>query len=271
MTSDFATVVSVPDDQIDLARAALLFARDAYPDLDPDAYLGQLDAWADAIRPAIESRQSDPPFERLNDLLFDQLGFRGNQIDYYDPRNSYLNQVVDRRTGLPITLSAIYLEIGWRVGLPLSGVGLPGHFIVRCDFDDRVWFIDPFHRGDVLSEGDCARLALKATGGLVLRRASLEPISRRQILVRMLNNLRAVYTQREMLAEAQPVTERLIETDPAAPGYVRDLGLIHFQLGAYRQAIDLLEAYFALEPGAHDTQDVRQVINAARTEMTRWN
>ncbi len=271
MTSDFASVVSVADDQIDLARAALLCARDAYPDLDPDAYLGQLDAWADAIRPAIESRQSDPPFETLNDLLFDQLGFRGNEADYYDPRNSYLNQVVERRTGLPITLSMIYLEIGWRVGLPLSGVGLPGHFIVRCDFDGRVWFIDPFHRGDLLSEDDCIRLALRATGGLTISRVALEAITRRQILVRMLSNLRATYIQRDMLVEARAVTERLIETDPVSPTYVRDLGLIHFQLGAYRRAAEMLQAYITLLPNAHDMQEVRQVINAARAEMARWN
>jgi regulator of sirC expression with transglutaminase-like and TPR domain len=270
MTTDFAAAVSVPDDQIDLARAALLYARDAYPDLDPGAYLDQLDAWADALRPAIESRQSDPPFETLNDLLFDRLGFHGNETDYYDPRNSYLNAVIERRTGLPIALSAVYLELGWRVGLPLNGVGLPGHFIVRYDSAGRVWLLDPFHGGDVLSEADCARLVQRSTGG-PFDPALLQPVTRRQMLTRMLTNLQAVYIHRDALAEARSVMERLIELNPDAPEYVRDLGLIHFRLGAYRQAIDRLESYFALKPGAPDTQSIRQVIQAARGELTRWN
>ncbi len=271
MNTDFATAVSVPDDQIDLARAALLYARDAYPGLDLDTHLGQLDAWAGAIRPAIESRQHHPPFEVLNDLMFDRLGFRGNEDDYDDPRNSYLNEVIERRTGLPITLSVIYLEIGWRVGLPLSGVGLPGHFIVRCDLSSRVWFLDPFHRGDVLSESDCARLMQRTAGDLPFEPALLRPVTRRQILGRMLNNLRAVYVQRDRLVEAQQVTERLVELEPREPEFVRDLGLICFRLGAYRRAVDLLESYFALAPTAGDIYAIREVILAARSEMTRWN
>ena len=271
MNADFAAAVSVPDDQIDLARAALLYARDAYPDLDPDTHLSQLDTWAGAIRPAIGSRQHHPPFEALNDLMFDQLGFRGNDVDYDDPRNSYLNQVVERRTGLPITLSVIYLEIGWRVGLPLSGVGLPGHFIVRYDLASQVWFLDPFHRGDVLSEADCARLMQRTAGDMLFDPVLLRPVTRRQILTRMLNNLRAAYLQRDMLAEAQQVMERLVEVEPREPEFARDLGLIYFRLGAYRRAIDLLESYFALAPGAADAYAIRQVILAARSEMTRWN
>lgn len=270
MNDDFATAVSVPDDQIDLARAALLFARDAYPALEPAPYLAQLDAWADSIRPEIEARRSGPPFEVVNDLLFDRLGFHGNESEYYDPANSYLNQVIDRRSGLPITLSVVYLEIGRRVGLPVSGVGLPGHFIVRCDLPARTWYIDPFHRGDVLSEADCARLVSR-TSGAPFDPAALQPVTRRQILMRMLNNLRVLYVQREMLPEAQPVIERLAELVPAEPSFVRDLGLIHFRLGTFRRAINLLESYFALQPGAQDLEDIRRVIQAARTEMTRWN
>ena len=270
MPDDFATAVSVPDGQIDLARAALLLARDAYPDLDVAKNLAQLDDWANLIRVAVKARQSDPPFEAINDLLFDRLDFCGNDTDYYDPRNSYLNMVIERRTGLPITLSVVYLEIGWRLGLPLHGVGLPGHFIVRCDLPARAWFIDPFHRGDVLSEADCARLVGRTTGE-PFERSSLQAVPRRQIIMRILNNLRAVYIQNDRLAEAQPVLERLIDLMPTEPSFVRDLGLIHFRLGTYRRAIDLLESYFALHPGAKDLEDIRHVVEAARTEMTRWN
>lgn len=271
MTTEFATAVSVPDDEIDLAWAALLFARDTYPEIDPGAYVRQLDTWAGSIRGAVESRPSDPPFGMVTDLLFDRLGFRGNESDYTDPRNSYLNQVIDRRRGLPIALSVIYLEIGWRVGLPLSGVGLPGHFIVRCDSGARTWFIDPFHQGDVLDEADCARLMRRTAGDLPFSRSLLLPVTRRQILARMLHNLRATYVQRDMLREAQPVIERLIELDPASGQPVRDLGLIHFRQGAYRRAIDLLEAYLGLAPDTDDVASIRQVIGAARAEMARQN
>lgn len=272
MNPDFASAVSVPDDQIDLARAALLYARDAYPDLDSNRYVAQLDAWAEVIRPEIRSRRSDPPFLPLNDLLFDRLGFGGNELDYYDPRNSYLNEVIDRRTGLPITLSVIYLEVGWRAGLALSGIGLAGHFIVRCDQDSRTWFIDPFHQGRILSETDCARLVYQATGGSQpFSRDLLQPTLRRDILVRMLNNLKALYVQRETLEQVQPVLERLLELQPNSPENSRDLGLIHFRLGTYRQAIDRLESYFALNPRADDIESIRQVIGAARGELARWN
>jgi len=267
MTTEFATAVSVPDDEIDLARAALFFARDAYPELDPDAYVRQLDTWADSIRGAVESRRSDPPFRIVTDLLFDRLGFRGSESDYTDPRNSYLNQVIDRRTGLPIALSVVYLEIGWRVGLPVSGVGLPGHFIIRCDSGSRTWFIDPFHHGGVLDEDDCARLMRRTAGDLPFSRRLLLPVTRRQILARMLHNLRATYVQRDMLREAQPV----IELDPASGEPVRDLGLIQFRQGAFRRAVDLLEAYLGLAPDADDIASIRQVLGVARAEMARWN
>ena len=264
MTTEFAAAVSVPDDEIDLARAALLLARDAYPEIDPDAYVRQLDMWASSIRGAVESRPSDPLFGIVTDLLFDRLGFRGSEPDYSDPRNSYLNQVIDRRRGLPIALSVIYLEIGWRVGLP-------GHFIVRCDSGPRTWFIDPFHQGGVLDEEDCARLMRRTAGDLPFSRRLLLPVTRRQILARMLHNLRATYVQRDMLREAQPVIERLIELDPALSEPLRDLGLIHFRQGAYRRAIDLLESYLGLAPDTDDIASIRQVIGAARAEMARRN
>ncbi len=272
MNPDFAAAVSAADDEINLARAALLFARDAYPDLDPEVYLAQLDTWAGSIGPAVDARRDDRPFEALNDLLFDRLGFTGNTLDYYDPRNSYLNEVIERRTGLPILLSTIYLEMGWRLRLPLSGVGLPGHFIVRYDADARAWFIDPFHRGRLLSELDCARLAQQSTGGdLPFNRDLLRPVTRRQILTRMLNNLRALYIQHEQFAEARRVMERLVDLEPDAAEYVRDLGLILFRLGTYREAVDRLEFYLALNPYADDVHAMRQVLAAARGEMARWN
>jgi regulator of sirC expression with transglutaminase-like and TPR domain len=272
LTADFEALVSVPDPQIDLARAALTFAQDAYPELDPAVYLAQLDDWAAIIRPEVDAGSTHPPFQPVSDLLFERLGFSGNESDYYDPRNSYLNDVIERRTGLPIALSALYLEVGWRVGLNLNGVGLPGHFIVRCDQVDRTWFIDPFRRGRILDEADCARLTAEATGGsLPFSHSLLRPSSRREILTRMLNNLKAVYIQREALEQARPVIERLIELNPRSAENMRDLGLVHFRLGTYRLAVSLLETYFALDPNAEDIESIRQVVSAARGELARWN
>lgn len=272
MSTDFAQATSVPDDEIDLARAALLYARDAYPQLDLAPYLAQLDAWAEAIRPQVVAYTGRRPFDPLNELLFDRLHFAGNTSDYNDPRNSYLNEVIDRRTGLPILLSAVYLEVGWRLKLPLSGVGLPGHFLVRYDSIEATWFIDPFNRGAILSEEGCANLMRRTAGSdLPFSPDWLQPMTRRQILGRMLNNLRVVYIQREMFTEARPVLERLAELDPTSAEIMRDLGLILFRLGTYREAIDRLESYFALNPHTGDIESMRQVISAARGEITRRN
>jgi len=272
MNTDFVRAVSVPDNEIDLARAALLYARDAYRQLDPAPYLAQLDAWAETIRLQVAAYTGRRPFDPLNELIFDRLHFAGNTFDYGDPRNSYLNEVIDRRTGLPILLSTIYLEVGWRLQLPLSGVGLPGHFLVRYDSPEETWFVDPFHRGAILSEDGCASLMRQTAGGdLPFSPEWLQPVTRRQILSRMLNNLRAVFIQREMFAEARPVLERLADLDPTSAEVMRDLGLILFRLGAYHEAINRLESYFALNPYAGDIESMRQVIAAARGEITRWN
>lgn len=272
MSIDFKQAIAVPDGRINLAQAALLFAHDVYPDLDPATYLAQLDEWADRLRPQIDLLDEAQPFQPLNDLLFDQLSFRGNRHNYYDPRNSYLNVVMEQRVGLPITISTIYLEVGWRVGLPLSGVGLPGHFIVRCDGPRNTWFIDPYNRGDVLNESDCARLIHQATNGrLTFDREQLKSVSRRSILSRMLNNLKAIYIQNEQFTEVRQVMQRLLDLDPESAEDVRDMGLVHFRLGEYRKAISTLESYFILQKDADDIDDIRQVISAARSEMARWN
>jgi regulator of sirC expression with transglutaminase-like and TPR domain len=179
---------------------------------------------------------------------------------------------MEQRVGLPITISAIYLEVGWRVGLPLSGVGLPGHFIVRCDSPRGAWFIDPYNRGDVLNESDCARLIHQATNGrLAFDRTQLRPVSRRSILARMLNNLKAIYIQNEQFKEVRVVMQRLLDLDPESAEDTRDMGLVQFRLGEYRKAISTLESYFVLQHDADDIDDIRQVISAARGEMARWN
>lgn len=269
INADFCAAVQRPDDEIDLAYAALLFARDAYPDLDPQRYLDQLDGWAAAARSAVE-RAADP-IEPLNDFLFGQLRFIGNRIAYNDPLNSYLNKAIDRRVGLPITLSVIYLEIGRRLGLPIDGIGLPGHFVVRYVGDDGVRYIDPFYQGRVLTAADCHKLVAELSDGqFTLQPAMLEPVTSRQILARMLNNLKNAQLHQGSFADALPAIERLLDLQPDEPDHVRDLGLLHYQLNHYGQALRLLQHYLVLATIGTD-DPIRQVIGNIQTYLARLN
>lgn len=192
----FARVVAVPDADIDLARAAFLIAATRYPDLDVDGQLRLLDGLATAGR-SLLSEETGPLFSCnvLSQYLFDEVGFRGNHDDYYDPKNSYLNDVLARRLGIPITLSLLYIEVGRRLGIPLVGVGMPGHFLVHHrDVEDL--FIDPFFGGILLSEDECAE-RLEEITGMQLRREHLAPVTNRAFLTRMLRNLQGIYRQQK--------------------------------------------------------------------------
>ncbi|HZY40509.1 MAG TPA: tetratricopeptide repeat protein [Anaerolineae bacterium] len=269
INADFCAAVQRPDDQIDLAYAALLFARDAYPDLDPQLYLNQLDEWAADARSAVVSAAD--PIEPLNDFLFGELRFIGNRIAYNDPLNSYLNKAIDRRVGLPITLSVIYLEIGRRLGLPIDGIGLPGHFVVRYVSDSRVRYIDPFHQGQLLTEADCHKLVAELSDGqFTLQPAMLEPITSRQILARMLNNLKNAQLHQGNFEDALPAVERLLDLQPDEPLHVRDLGLLHYQLNHYGLALRQLEQYLVLA-NVTTADPVRQVIGNIQTYLARLN
>lgn len=266
---EFARAVQRPADQIDLARAALLFARDAYPDLEPQLYLNQLAEWAEDVRSGVASAAD--PIEPLNDFLFDKLRFIGNRLAYDDPLNSYLNKAIDRRVGLPITLSVIYLEIARRLGLPVDGIGLPGHFVVRHAGPDGLRYIDPFHQGRLLTEADCQQLVAELSNGqLALQPSMLEPVSARYILVRMLNNLKNAQVQQGQFDDARSAVERLIDLQPDEPVHIRDLGLLHYQLSNYGLALRHLQRYAALDD--IDTEDpIREVIVTCQTALARLN
>src|SRR5262245_48603885 len=166
----FAALLSLPDAAIDLGHASLLIAREEYPDLDVGRYLTRLDDMAAQIRERMSGREGvTSQIAHLNRLLFEEMGFRGNLEEYEDPRNSFLNDVLDRRVGIPISLSTIYLEIGRRIGCPLAGVSFPGHFLVRTLMRDGLQdvLIDPFNRGRILTEADCRDLLLQKYGGQV--------------------------------------------------------------------------------------------------------
>jgi regulator of sirC expression with transglutaminase-like and TPR domain len=253
-----------------LPRAALLVAREiAYPVLDIGYYLEQLDHLAkqasDVINPA---EPLAVRAELLANYLFKQLDFRGNEEDYADPRNSFLNEVLERRLGIPITLSVIYMAVAQQLQIPAQGVGLPGHFIVSVRDQDRDYFFDPFHRGGRLSLNDCARLVQRTTGHEGPFRAEwLAPTQPRDILARMLNNLRIITIQQEMLTEATKTLACLVLVQPNEPQFVRDLGLMHYRLGAFREASYYLDQYLRLQPEASDAAVLRQIVDQT---LTRW-
>lgn len=248
--------------EIALDSAALELASIEFPGLDERSCLDRLDAMAQDIAARLSHKSSAAEtIQAINDLLFRVLQFRGNSNDFYDPRNSCLNAVLTRRIGIPITLSVVYIELGRRLGLPIYGVGLPGHFIVAYDDGLERYWIDPFHGGRVLSFADCAALA-KQTANVDLRTnpAVLSPVTKRQILVRMLSNLKAIYLRGQAFDKARQVLDLLIE---AAPGYAeeyRHRGLVHLQQKNLRAAKSDLEAYLSLEPAAPEREQVEKQL-----------
>ncbi len=204
---------------IDLAQMALLIAAAEYPDLDVREELRALDSLAaGASRSLGQERDPLACANALSEYLFDEVGFRGNREDYYDPRNSFLNEVLSRRLGIPITLSLVYIEVGKRLGVPLVGVGMPGHFMVRISSGQEDLVIDPFHRGILLSEKECAQRLQEIAGAAVpWDRSYLAPISNRELIERVLLNLRGIYVGMHDQPRALRATEWLLALQSQSP------------------------------------------------------
>lgn len=266
-----ALLAQEPDPPLDLAELALELARDEYPDLDVEAYLTELAAIsreaAGYVRGTLDVRVAG-----LCRYLFHELGFHGNTAEYDDPRNSYLNQVLDRRTGIPITLSAIAMAVGARVGLRVEGVGLPGHFVAKAVEGGREVLFDPFHGGRLLSPEECETLVRRVTGAPF--QATAEALARVPLALvvrRMLSNLKAIYLRGEDFPRAARVTARLRQLDPADPSHERDLGVALLRAGQPGKAVDYLSAYLAGKPAPDDADAVRRLLERARHELSRWN
>lgn len=271
-TSSFAR--EVKSIEPDLARAALLFAREiAYPDLKPSRYLAVLDTWAETVHRGLHPGDTVlTRVGRLSDFLFGTLGLRGNMTDYTDPRNSFLNDVIDRALGLPISLSVIFVEVARRIGLSADGIGLPGHYIVGVRAEAGRYLFDPFHGGAEVTEHDAAELVREATGYTgALDPDWLLPSPPHRTLARMLNNLRSVYIEREAWAEAVAVVTSLRAVEPDVVDHIRDLGLLHYRSNSPRQALVLLEEYLTRAPGAPDAADVRARAAALGQRYARLN
>ena len=241
-----------------LAHAALLIARIEYPHLDPEPYLEKLDAMGEGARQAMERRAScsddrSPAscVRALNEYLFDVQGFEGNRQRYEDPRNSCLNEVLERRTGIPITLSVVYMEVAQRAGLRIEGVNFPGHFLVRCkgaaERAGAGLIIDPFHRGAVLTEHDCRVLLQRHVGPEVaFSRSLLSSATRAQVIARMLLNLKRLYVHMRSFPQARDVTDLILAITPSALTELRDRGLLAYHLNDVTSALRDLQTYLKL-------------------------
>ncbi len=274
--SPFAQYMARADAEIDLAEAALLIAADVYPGLDVARYLQWLDTQAQVAHTRIDPDHNPQQIVgALNRLMFDELGFRGNMENYHDPRNSYLNEVIDRRTGIPITLCLLYMQIGARAGAHVEGVGLPGHFIARVRGEPWEMLVDPFNRGIELSRYDCEQLLEQLFGRPTpLLPQYLEPVGKRPFLIRMLTNLQVIYLQNEEWQNALAVIEKILQVQPDPPTFsetIRTRGLVHYKLGRWAAAEEDWLHYLTLASDAQDAPLIRQNIEAVRNRMARRN
>jgi regulator of sirC expression with transglutaminase-like and TPR domain len=247
----------------DLASAALAIARVEYPSLNSGPYIATLDRMGEEAAARMHHMGGDS-VRAFNEYLYDEQGFAGNRDRYDDPRNSYINEVLDRRTGIPISLAVVYLEVARRAGLPVDGVNFPGHFLLRArdatssDARSDVLIIDPFHGGARLSEYDCRQLLRQHVGDeAAFDTTLLAPATRHDIVVRMLVNLKRLYVRMRSFPQARFISSLLLGIDPSAISELRDRGLLAYHLQDFPAALRDLEEYLRLAPkssgpGEHD-------------------
>ena len=268
---NFSHAVKCQDNEIDLGRAALVIAQMEYPDLEVEPYLKRMDRLATVIKDLVGDEES--VFRLLaciNIVLFKQEGFQGNRSNYYDPKNSFLNDLIDRKMGIPITLSVLYQEVARRAGLTLHGVGFPGHFLLKhIDHEEEI-IIDPFNGGEVRSDAELQSLLDEIyPGKAVLKFEFLSPVSKRQILKRMLINLRGIYLHQGDFLRCLSVEERLVILEPNPVREYRDRGLLHLRLKNFPQALEDLETYLRLASDANDADEIREQVSSLKKRVTQ--
>ena len=275
VVKEFAAQVNdVEDERIDLARAALTIAWTEYPELDPAPYLAQLEDLASRVRGRIFTYSNTQEVLRaINGVLYEEEQLKGNTEDYFDPRNSFLNEVLERRLGIPITLALVYAEVARRVELPLLGVGMPGHFLLKhYEADGRQIIIDPFSRGAQLTPQDCQRrLDQIYAGQMSMQPEFLAAVSKRQWLTRMLNNLKTIYLSGRNFRKALPMVDLILAIYPRSPEDVKQRAALRYNLGQLGRALQDFENYLKMSPEASDSDEVRHVITAVRRTMASWN
>jgi regulator of sirC expression with transglutaminase-like and TPR domain len=262
----FWYVSRIPDPELttaQLVEAALAISWEEYPHIDLSSYREVLDNMATDLQPRV--RGMNYPLKvisEINRYLFEEQNFCGNENNYYDPRNSFLTDVITRRLGIPLTLSIVYMAIGDRIGFPLEGVSLPGHFIIRPQRSDIEVFIDPFANGEILFKQDCAAKLAQIYGAEAeLKPEYLETVGVRRILERMLMNLKLIYLNQKKFHKALSTVEKLLMLWPNISTQVRDHGLLCFQLERYVEARSDLETYLELSPYADDAELIQKLID----------
>ena len=258
----FYQEIQQPDEDINLAKAALYIAQEEYPDIDTEEYLNAIDTMAMELEERLPSfRYPLRVIQSINQYLYEELGFDGNKLDYYDPRNSFLNDVIERKTGIPITLALVYMEVAKRIDFPMVGVGMPGHFLIRPDVEDIGIFVDALNGGEVMFAQDChERRSQIYQQEVTLKPEFLAVVSNRQFLTRMLTNLKYIYLQKQDLERSLRTVERILLLFPEASFELRDRGLLYYQLGQFSQAAEDLQIYLIKVPDAKDADVIRQLL-----------
>jgi regulator of sirC expression with transglutaminase-like and TPR domain len=260
-----------PEAPLDIAELTLGLAKDEFPELDVEAHLGELSSMAHEARRYMGGNLV-AKVAGLCRYLFHDMGFHGNVKEYYDPRNSYLNLVLERRTGIPITLSALTMAVGWRAGLRVEGVGLPGHFIVKAVAGDEEVLIDPFHGGRVLVDTDCENLVRQVTGvTFEVSPLALKAVPVGLIVQRMLANLKGIYLRSEDYPRGLRIMERLHQLNPQDVALRRDLGRTLVKTGRFGKAIDHLRFYLEQAPEAEDFKKIDKILKNAERRVAEGN
>ncbi|WP_187148958.1 SirB1 family protein [Candidatus Korobacter versatilis] len=276
VTEEFIALVraEIEDDRIDLLHASLTIARTEYPNLDIRNYVTRVEALASKVRSRLSPEASTiETVNTLNHVMFHEMNFRGNREDYYDPRNSFLNDVIERRLGIPITMSVLYMEVARRVGLPLVGVGMPGHFLLKVyDVEGRQILIDPFNNGSMLNASECEQRMKEIYAGEVrFKPEFLLPVSRRQILTRMLNNLRHIYMTVRQFRKTLAIVDLVVAIYPRSPEDVKQRAMLRFSVGQLAGSLRDLEQYLKMSPDGSDVDELKHMAMSIRKTMATWN
>jgi regulator of sirC expression with transglutaminase-like and TPR domain len=266
-------IFAASEREIELGRAALALARLEHPGLDEDRYVRQLREFAEQLRPKLsEDLDSKGIVGAVSRHLFENLGFCGNEGDYYDTRNSFLNEVIDRRTGIPITLSIVYLEVARHLDLPYFGIGLPGHFMVKYDDGRKRILVDPFNGGRTVRRNECQKWLREMVGRrVVLRERDFVAVEGSYIIRRMLNNLRDIYLNSRRYRKGLEILDMILVLSPGSPEEIKQRAWLHYELGQHQQARAELETYLTIRPEAEDVEDVQKWIMALKRTQARLN
>ena len=274
MADDYRAWVSGPEQALSLAKGALLFAATVYDDLDIGVYVQKIDEFADAAYTiAAPDSSMLQRANALNHVLFEQMAFQGNRGEYSDPRNSFLNDVIDRKLGIPISLCVLYLEVGWKIGLDITGISFPGHFLVRLQLNHAAIVIDPFHQGKVLDR-QLLLTHLKSLGSSPkqaesLLKQALRGATKKQILARMLRNLKQNYLQNGQVECALIAADLIVSSLPDEPLCLRERAELYENLEVQALAADDYEAYLHLAPNTPDAESIRQrLVNLREHKIT---